>query len=65
MKDCVAINPYDGDVIVAHGIIGHKSQGLDNFFVADLDRSPSTGSRKKFGFTEGMFLYHAISWKRS
>ena len=70
LKDCVPINPsvvdfnYDGKVIkrnqfpfiVAHGITGHKSQGSTlNYFVADLDRTPSTGSKKKLGVTEGMF----------
>ena len=62
LKDCVPINPYVAhfkyagkDItrnqfpfIVAHGITSHKSQGSTlNYFVADLDRSPSTGSKRK------------------
>ena len=71
LKDCVPLNPnvsptfkYNGKeitrnqfpFIVAHGITGHKSQGSTlNYFVADLDRSPSTVSKKKLRVTEGMF----------
>ena len=70
LKDCVPINPYDGNFqydgknitryqfpfIVAHGITAHKSQGSTlNYFVADLDRTPASGSKHKFGVTEGMF----------
>ena len=70
LKDCVPINPtvaefrYDNKeikrnqfpFIVAHGITSHKSQGSTlTYFVADLDRSPSTGSKKKLNVTEGMF----------
>ena len=70
LKDCVCIDPYVGNFkyngkeitrnqfpfIVAHGITAHKSQGSTlNYFVADLDRSPSTGSNKKLGVTEGMY----------
>ena len=75
LKDCVPINPcvdhfkYDGKeitrnqfpFIVAHGITSHKSQGSTlNYFVADLDRSPSTGSKKKLHLIEGQF-YTMIS----
>ena len=70
LKDCVPINPFDGHFkyngkeitrnqfpfIVAHGITTHKSQGSTlNYFVADLDRSCSTGSNRKVRVTEGMF----------
>ena len=70
LKDCVPINPRDAhfkyngkDVtryqfpfILAHGITAHKSQGSTlNYFVANLDRSTSTGSKRKFNVTEGMF----------
>ena len=70
LKDCVPITPnvtsfkYNAKeisrnqfpFIVAHGITTHKSQGSTlEYFVADLDRSPSTGSNKKLGVTGGMF----------
>ena len=70
LKECVPVNPNVSNFkynekkitrnqfpfIVAHGITAHKSQGgtLD-YFVADLDRSPSTGSKKKLNVTDGMF----------
>ena len=70
LKDCVPINPYVAHFkyhgkeitrnqfpfIVAHGITSHKSQGSTlNYFVADLDRSPSTGSKRKLHLIEGQF----------
>ena len=70
LKNCVPIHPreaqfrYNGkDVtryqfpfILAHGITTHKSQGSTlNYFVADLDRSVSTGSTRKINVSEGMF----------
>ena len=70
LKECVPVNPNVGNFkynnkeitrnqfpfIVAHGITTHKSQGGTlEYFVADLDRSPSTGSKKIIGVTDGQF----------
>ena len=62
LKDCVPIQPevvkfdYKGKeitrkqfpFILAHGMTAHKSQGCTiDYFVADLDRTPAPGKKKK------------------